>query len=349
MLTQAILSKRIAEARKVFDAHKEAKDMTMDKKLIINVAAGGSFINRSHNPHLPVTTGEVAREVIASYRQGAGMFHFHPRDPETQSVSMPVPRRLEIHKAWCDSIFEGAPDIVTDVGGIYVNPPKIDGGFVDEESITAENRIAALIDPLVAMGPNNRYVEVGIVLCHTAALGGTCLLSFNNRVGVTSDVNFLQSRNIRVELSPFKHSDLQDVRQWVVDSGPLEKPAIIDTLLGIHNSPKAVGMEGLELLFAYVRMLPKGFLWQALVGGRYWLPLAATAIMLGADIVRVGKEDAVYWHAHRDEVISDSAEVVEAVAGIARTLGREVATPAETRQILGLLQIGSREARHATA
>ena len=341
MITPEVLSKRIAEAKKVFDAHREAKDMTMDKKLVINVAAGGSFISRSHNPSLPLTTEEVAREVVASYRQGASMFHFHPRDPQTQSVSMPVPRRLEIHKAWCDAIFKEAPDIVTDVGGIYVNPPKIDGGFVDEESITAESRIAALIDPLVAMGPSNRYVEVGIVLCHTAALGGTCLLSFNNRVGITSDVKFLQSRNIRVELSPFKHSDLQDVREWVVDPGPLQKPAIVDTLLGVHNSPKAVGMEGIELLFAYVRMLPKGFLWQAIVGGRYWLPLATTAIILGADIVRVGKEDAVYWHAHRDDVITDSADVVKAVAGIARTLGREIATPAETRRMLGLPRIGS--------
>jgi len=313
----------------------------MDKKLIINVAPGGSFINRTHNPTLPITTKEITQEVKSAYNAGASIFHLHPRDPDTQSIALPVPQRLAIHKEWCDQVFDAAPAIITDVGGIYVTPVVVQDGLVDENSLLAEHRIASLIDQLVAMGPNNRYVEIGIVLCHTAALGGTNLLSFNNRIGITSDVKFLQSRGIRVELSPFKHSDLQDVREWVVDSGPLEMPAIIDTLLGVHNSPKAVGLEGLEMLFAYKRLLPKGAIWQAIVGGRNWLPLAATAIMLGADIVRVGKEDAVYWHPHQDDIITDSGEVVEAVARIARTLGREIASPAEARNTLGLAQINA--------
>ena len=117
-------------------------------------------------------------------------------------------------------------------------------------------------------------------------------------------------------------------------------PVIVDTLLGAHNSPRALpGIEGFEQLFAYVRMLPKGVKWQALIGGRQWLPLTVTAIMLGADIVRIGKEDAVYWHPHSDELIKDSGKVVETVAGIAKSLGRQVATPSEARTILGLPQI----------
>jgi len=105
------------------------------------------------------------------------------------------------------------------------------------------------------------------------------------------------------------------------------------------------GMEAFEYLFTYVRMLPKtGVLWQALIGGRYWMPLTVMAIMLGADIVRIGMEDAVNMYPHRDDYIRSNGEVVEAIAGIARYLGREVATPAEARKILGLSQVAELKA-----
>ena len=340
-ISKAALERRIAEVKKVFDAHKEPKDSKMDKKLIINIAPGGSFINRSINPTLPLTPEETAQEVAEAYNAGATMWHFHPKNPETEATAMPLEQRLSIHKSICDSVFRVAPDMITNIGGVYVVPPVLQGTTIEENSILAETRIAPLIDRLVAMGPNNRYVEVAISLCHTAAIGGTNFLSFNNRAGVTSDVKYLQSKKIRVELSPFKHSDLQDVKEWVFDSGmEVEKPIIVDTLLGVHNSTKApLGIEGFELLFAYIRMLPKGVLWQGMIGGRYWLPLTITSIILGADVVRIGKEDAVYWSPHGDEIIKSSGRVVEAVATIARLLGREIATPKEARKILGLPQI----------
>ena len=77
------VQKRIVEeARKAFDAHREPPDRTMNKKLIINIAASGSFIDKTHNPHLPVTTDEVAGQVADAYEAGASMWHFHPRDPD---------------------------------------------------------------------------------------------------------------------------------------------------------------------------------------------------------------------------------------------------------------------------
>ncbi len=334
------LDPRIVEARKVFEAHKEPKDATLEKPLIINVAPSGSFINRSHNPHLPLTPEEMRKELAAAYEAGASMWHFHPKDPQTETTGMPLDRRVVIHKEWCDAVFEVAPDIITDVGGIYVSPPVFQGAIVEESSILAEKRVAPLVDRLTALGPNNRYMEVGIVLCHTAALGGTNFLSFGNRASIQSDVELLQSRNIRVELSPFKHSDLQDVKEWVFDVGLADPPVIVDTLLGVHNSPRALpGIEGFEQLFAYVRMLPEGVKWQAMIGGRQWLPLTAAAIMLGADLVRIGKEDSVYLHPHTDELIKDCGTVVEAVAGIARSLGRPVATASEARTILEIPQV----------
>lgn len=331
----------VKEVKQIFDAHKEPIDMAMDKKLIINVAASGAFVEKRHNPYLPITTKEVSKEVAGAYNAGASMWHFHPRDPENGMAFIPLEKRLRIHKEWCDSVFDVAPDIVTDVGAIYVTPPALTGRVVEEKSILAETRVAPLIDPLIKMGPNNRYVEIAIILPFTGALGsGTNLLGFNNKAGVVSEVRLLQSKGIRVELSPFQHMELLNVKEWVIDSGIAKPPVILDTLIGVHNTPGTMsGMEAFEFLFSYVRMLPKGVMWQALLGGRYWMPLTVVAIILGADIVRIGMEDDVYMYPHRDDYIDANSKAVEAIAGIARFLGREVANPSETRTILGLPQI----------
>lgn len=340
-MAQSAPERLIAEVRTIFDAHREPIDKAGDKKLIINIAASGSFIEKSHNPNLPVSTKEVAREVGAAYKAGASMWHFHPRDEETGVIFMPLEKRLRIHKEWCDAVFDVAPDIITDVGAIYVAPPIVQGGLVDEKSILAETRVAPFVDPVVEFGPNNRYVELAIVLCHTAALGrGSNFLSFNNKAGVVSDVELLQSRGIRVEISPFKHSDLLDAKEWLIDTGIARSPLILDALMGVHNSPNPKSTtEALEWLLTYARMMPKGVLWQVIMGGRYWLPLTVAAIMLGADIVRIGMEDAVYMYPHKNETIRSNGEVVQAVAQIARNLGREIATPEEARRMLDLKPI----------
>jgi len=331
------------EVRRVFDAQNEPMDSTTGKKLIINACVSGGFVNRTHNPNIPSTAEGVAKHVRDARNAGAAMWHFHPRDPETDMIYLAIPQRVKLHKEWCDAVFALAPDIITDVGAIYCAPPVVNGGVIEEKSILAENRMAPLVEQLVALG--RRYIEIGISLNHVAALGrGSNLLSFNNRVGVISDVKYLESKGIRIEFSPFKHSDILDVKEWIVDPGIAKKPFILDTLLGLHNSPCPRSMtEAIDLLLTYHRMFPKqdGIFWHMLTGGRYWMPMAAMAIMLGADIVRIGFEDAVHMYPHSNTLIRSCGEVVEAVAGIARALGREVATPSEAREMLGLPQLKS--------
>jgi 3-keto-5-aminohexanoate cleavage enzyme len=71
-------------------------------------------------------------------------------------------------------------------------------------------------------------------------------------------------------------------------------------------------------------------------GGRNWLPFTVLGIMMGVDMVRVGMEDSVFVYPHQDRKLKSSAEAVELVVGIAQSMGREIATPAEAREILGI-------------
>lgn len=107
--------------------------------------------------------------------------------------------------------------------------------------------------------------------------------------------------------------------------------------MGVHNTVDIHDTsEGLEHLIRYKRALPKDSVWQCIAGGRNLLPITAAAVMMGADVVRVGMEEGIYRYPHRHDLITSCAEMVRAVVDMARAVGRPIATPAQAREILGL-------------
>jgi 3-keto-5-aminohexanoate cleavage enzyme len=77
--------------------------------------------------------------------------------------------------------------------------------------------------------------------------------------------------------------------------------------------------------------LPENSLWAVAGIGKYELPLATHAILMGGH-VRVGLEDNIYYSKGRPA--KSNAELVTRIARLAQELGREVASPAEARKIL---------------
>ena len=67
--------------------------------------------------------------------------------------------------------------------------------------------------------------------------------------------------------------------------------------------------------------------------GRFEMTLAVAAIIDGGH-VRVGFEDNVYLS--RGVLAKSNGELVEKVVRLAKEFGREIATPAEAREILSL-------------
>ena len=67
--------------------------------------------------------------------------------------------------------------------------------------------------------------------------------------------------------------------------------------------------------------------------GRYEFPLAAAAIIDGGH-VRVGFEDNVFLS--KGVLAKSNGELVAKVVRMAKELGRDIASPAEAREILGI-------------
>jgi 3-keto-5-aminohexanoate cleavage enzyme len=72
--------------------------------------------------------------------------------------------------------------------------------------------------------------------------------------------------------------------------------------------------------------------WGVIHDGMTDFTLLATAIGLGASLVRVGFEDSSFWAPGK--AVKRNVELVQKLAQLVRLLGCEVATPDEGRAIL---------------
>jgi 3-keto-5-aminohexanoate cleavage enzyme len=62
--------------------------------------------------------------------------------------------------------------------------------------------------------------------------------------------------------------------------------------------------------------------------------MTTMAVTMGAQMVRVGMEDNVYYK--RGQLLKSNVEAVERIVRIASELNRDIATPAQAREMLGL-------------
>jgi 3-keto-5-aminohexanoate cleavage enzyme len=114
----------------------------------------------------------------------------------------------------------------------------------------------------------------------------------------------------------------------LVDKGLLLPPLHFGFVLGNQGTLPASPR---NLLFLG-ESIPPGSTWSVAAVGRWQLPMAALAIVVGGH-VRVGLEDNIYY---RKGELATNEQLVARVARIAAELGRPVATPDEAREILGL-------------
>lgn len=119
----------------------------------------------------------------------------------------------------------------------------------------------------------------------------------------------------------------------------LQKPYIMNLISGYHgydySAPTSPEPWGRLYFMSMMNTLPKESVIVATVGGHNWLPTIIEAIMLGVDCVRIGMEDSIWMYPRKNQKIKSCAEVIRKVGTIAKELGRDIATPKETKQLPG--------------
>lgn len=304
--------------------HQE-KNPTMDKKLIITVCPVGALFSRNQNPHLPYTPDEIAREVIESYGEGASVAHLHTREENGR----PGSSRADL-KRTIDLIMKECPDII-------IQPSSCES-YIPGKTTYSYETVKPLADELHAHGPN--YMESTIFTPVSYAcqdVDGNVDTTLAVRDNAVRTIRFLQENHIKPEFMNHNWEGIQNVKEWLIKPGVLDRPYLMSMGPGMHNAAETYPDPwGYLYLLGMMKMMPEGSLVSVSAGGRNWLPLSTFAILMGVDNVRVGMEDHLWLYPHRDEKVEKNAQETRKIATIARELGRDIATPKEARALMGI-------------
>ncbi|MCD2198927.1 3-keto-5-aminohexanoate cleavage protein [Halobacterium sp. KA-4] len=269
--------------------------------VVVTAALTGGVHGKEANPNVPETPEEIGRAAAAAEDAGAAVVHVHARKPNGERSFA-----TEDFQAIDDAIHEHAADVIIQHSTGGTGAPD---DLRHEPLRTDPAPEMASLD----MGPLNRYDH---------------LTSENTRGLVDSLYDEMDERGIKPELEVFNDGHLNEVH-GLLERRDLADPVYATLIFGPGTLTRPRPRNFLNL----VSNLPDGAAFNTLGFGPHQLPFATMGIMFGGH-VRVGLEDNVYYE--KGELAESNAQLVERVVGVAETLGRPVASPAEAREVLGL-------------
>ena len=269
--------------------------------LIITAAICGAEVTKEHNPSVPYTVEEIGREAESAWKAGASIIHLHVRDDQgkpTQSAKRFRDCIAEIYRR-CP------PELI-------VQPST--GGAT---GMTNQERLQPLF----------LHPEMATLDCGTCNFGGDEIF-INTENTIIEFAKQMLAIHIKPEIEVFDKGMIDQAKR-LYQKGLILGPLHFNLVLGVNGG---ISAEPRDVLFM-VESLPLGATYTVTGIGKAAFPMATMAILLGGH-VRVGFEDNVYLS--RGLKAKNNGELVEKVVRIAKELGREIATPPQARETLGL-------------
>ena len=137
------------------------------------------------------------------------------------------------------------------------------------------------------------------------------------------------ANNIKPEYECFEIGHLDTILTMAKKGEVPGAPMQFNFVLGVNGCTPAT----IPNLCHLVSQIPAGSTWTVTGVGKSAWTMAAAGIAMGGN-VRVGFEDNVYLG--KGHKAASNGELVAKVVRMAKELGREIATPAEAREILSL-------------
>ena len=139
----------------------------------------------------------------------------------------------------------------------------------------------------------------------------------------------MKERGIVPEIEIFEFGMVNATRV-LMEKGILQPPFYANLLLGSIFSAQATLFD----LSYMVKSLPTDVHWSAAGVGKFQLTMNLAAMLMSGH-VRVGLEDNIYYDNNR-KVLATNEMLIQRLVAFAREIGRDVATPHEAREMLGL-------------
>lgn len=274
----------------------------LSSKVVLTVATTGAWPKKENTPYVPLQPAEIAEEVYACWEAGASMAHIHVRD-DNDNASMDYGKFKETvslirSKKECDIVLN-----LTTSGGI---------GLDDE----------VRMKPFVELRPEMASFDCGSMNWqHNTVFENSP--AFLEKLG-----NTMQEAGVKPEIEIFDVGMIYNALYYL-KKGVLKAPLHFQFVLGAAGGMPAT----VENLVYLKNLIPEGSTWSALGIGKGHLPILYAALALGGN-VRVGMEDNILLR--KGELAKSNVEFIERTKKSIEAFGKEVATPDEARQILGV-------------
>lgn len=281
------------------------------------------------SPHLPITPNQIAHASIEAVEAGASVLHLHARDPETGRPS-PDPA---LFMQFLPSIKQMTDAVVNITTG---------GG----QGMTLDDRLAAALmaSPELAslnMGSMNFGLFPALDRYKTfehdwepAYLESSRDWIFRNTF---SDIEAIlqrlgQAHGTTFEFECYDVGHLYTLAHFL-DRKLVTPPLFVQSIFGVLGGQGADTENLIHAKRIADKLFGDDYRWSVMATGRHQLPFTTMAALNGAN-VRVGLEDSLY--AGKGKLATSNAEQVRIIRSIVEQLSLEIATPAETRALLGL-------------
>jgi 3-keto-5-aminohexanoate cleavage enzyme len=286
----------------------------ISSKVVVQSAITGAFYTRNANPNQPITVEEILKDAQDCARAGASAIHLHVRGDNGYNSLDP-----ERFKAVVDPLRKGFPGISID--GCYVTALK---GEWEEMKRALDEKI---LD--------------GVPVNTTAVFNGDAVFAKPVPLMLEKTRLILEAGAAPI-VAVYTDADVNNADRFLFRSGLLGPGQVWCVLPSIPGSspmenPKQM-FDGLQRFVSLIHDADPAAKILVCAAGRASVFLATAAALLGLHI-RVGMEDTVWKYPHKDEKLTNNLEAFLQTKTIVEALGREVATPAEYREIMGVKSI----------
>jgi 3-keto-5-aminohexanoate cleavage enzyme len=288
--------------------------------LIVTCAVNGGVQGREMNEALPETPSQVAAACKEAYDAGASIVHIHGRHPDNLASSAEDPDTyLEINAL----VRESCPELI-------INNTTGGGPGMSMEAryrcLDARPELASL-----NMGPDMSRFRLParpepLPHPHDELIYDECLPFTYGIIRKLAEV--MKEQGVKPEMEMY-HSGQYWVTRDIIDAGLVEPPYLFQFVMGYQTSAYPTPANLVHL----IAELPEQSTFFTCGIGPAQLPMTTMSILMGGH-VRVGLEDNIYYS--RGRKLKGNGEAVERVIRIAKELNREIATPAQARQLLNL-------------
>lgn len=289
----------------------------MADKVVITAALAGSVTMKEHNPAVPYTPEEFAREGRQAEEAGAAVAHVHFRDPATGLPTTEPALMAEVVQALRENT------------GLLLN---LSTGVSLESTLAERKRPVELHRPeLASLNPGTMN------FCTVSHKDGRIVhdKTYYNPLQATLEFGTIMHQNgIKPELECFAISHVHNALFFFEHYDFLVAPLHFSFVFGVMGGVRFNS----DILNSYIHAIPVGSTWQGIGVGPFSFPVAMACAIFGGHI-RVGLEDNVYVDPAHKTLARGNGDLVTKAVQIARLARREPASPEEAR---GLLNLGQR-------